>query len=202
MSIFRHVKKPIHQFILNETALVDTVKPLLKYYDGSRVIKTVSEEEISQIVGVSISEAKELQAILQLAHLLSSPDKPDRYTIRMPRDAYKYCNEKIEMGGDCQTILLSLSTKNHVVNLTYIDTEAMVEISTYQRFVFRHLILRNAASGILVHIEKEGDLNPTPEQITEARIIAQAGDICGIPLLDVINITQSEYLSFKDKGLI
>ncbi len=194
----KHIRNVASPHILRESDLL-TIEALLHRYDHPNQLKGLSPDDLSQIVGSS-AEAKQLHATLQLAHLLSNPGRQDRFVIRMPRDAYQYCKEKIEMGGDDQTVLLSLTTKNHVTGMIHIDAEVMADIPTCQRIIFRELILRNAASGILVHILKKGDLHPTSDQITVAKTITEAGDVCGISILDVVHMTDSEFLSFKDKG--
>jgi DNA repair protein RadC len=178
-----------------------TIEALLHHIDHPNQLNGLSPDDLSQIVGSSL-EAKQLHAILQLAQLLSNPGRQDRFVIRMPRDAYQYCKEKIEMGGDCQTILLSLNTKNHITGWTQINAGVIADSPACQRIIFRYLILRNAASGIVVKIQKDGDIHPTPEQIIMARNIIEASEVCGIPILDILNLTDSEYLSFKDKGWI
>ncbi|MFD2370621.1 JAB domain-containing protein [Brevibacillus sp. GCM10020057] len=192
------IKNLVSSHILRESDLL-TIQALLHHYDHPNQLKGLSPEDLSEIVSSS-AEGKQLHATLKLAHLLSNPGRQDRFVIRMPRDAYQYCKEKFEMVGDGRTVLLALTTKNHVLSQTTIDEKVMADIPTCQRFIFRELILRNAATGILVQILKEGNLYPTPEQITVAKTIAETGNVCGIAILDVIHMTNSEYLSFKDRG--
>ncbi|EMT50026.1 MULTISPECIES: JAB domain-containing protein [Brevibacillus] len=194
------IKNLVSSHILRESDLL-TIQALLHHFDHPNQLKGLSQEDLSEIVSSS-AEGKQLHATLKLAHLLSNPGRQDRFVIRMPRDAYQYCKEKFEMVGDGQAVLLALTTKNHVLSLTTIDEKVMADIPTCQRFIFRELILRNAASGILVHILKEGDLNPTTEQISVAKTITEAGDVCGISILDILHMTGSEYLSFKEKGWV
>ncbi|GAA4718076.1 JAB domain-containing protein [Brevibacillus fulvus] len=196
----KRIKNAVNPHILRESDLL-TIEALLHHIDHPNQLKRLSLDDLSQIVG-SFTEAKQLHATLQLAHLLSNPGWQDTFVIRMPRDAYQYCKEKIKMCGDCQTVLLSLNTKNHITGWTQIESKVMNDIPACQRFIFRQLILRNAASGILVKMQKAGDIHPTPEQITMAKAIAEAAEVCGIPILDVINQTDSDFLSFKERGWI
>lgn len=200
MKNYNLMSKPFHQRILKEAQLVDTLDSLMKQVSHPQQLTDLSEEEIQRIVGNASSTTKQLRPALQLARLLGVPQWQQRFTVRLPRDVVQYCRENIDFRSDQQTLLIGLNTKNMITWQKYIDTEVMAHIPACQRFIFRELILRNAASGIIVQIVKNDDLTPTPDQITVAKTVAEAGDVCGIPILDMIYLTASEFLSFKEKG--
>jgi DNA repair protein RadC len=50
--------------------------------------------------------------------------------------------------------------------------------------VFRPLIRAGASAGLLIHNHPSGDPAPSPEDRLVTKVVKQAGDLIGIPLLD------------------
>ncbi|MED1947203.1 MULTISPECIES: JAB domain-containing protein [Brevibacillus] len=191
--------KPPHQHILKEAQLVDTLEALMMQVTHPQQLTTLSDDDIMRITCISSSTMKQLRATLNLADLLAVPQRRQQYTVRLPRDIVQYCMDNIDLNKDQGTYLFGLNTKNIITTTELITKETMQCFTAYRRTVFRHLIIHTCASGILVHIHSPGDNNPSQEQINLARQISDAGDIMGISILDVIVMTGTDYLSFKER---
>jgi DNA repair protein RadC len=67
--------------------------------------------------------------------------------------------------------------------------------------VFKAAIRRNAPSLIVIHNHPSGDPTPSPDDIAITRLIAQAGEILDVKLLDHIIIGSGRFVSLKERGL-
>lgn len=192
--------KPLQQHILKEAHLVDALDTLMTTVTHPQQLTTLSEEDIHCIVGNSSTATKQLRAIMQLAHLLAVPQRRQHVTVRLPRDVVQYCRENIASCGERNTFLIGLNTKNMIITTKRMTEDTMQSITSYQREVFRHLIIHACASGILVHMCSAGDINPSQGEISISKQITDAGDTIGISILDVIEVTETDYLSYKERG--
>ena len=72
----------------------------------------------------------------------------------------------------------------------------------HPREVYADAITDRAASIICVHNHPSGTLEPSSQDLTITRQLADAGTIVGIRLLDHLIVTDSGWLSMKERGLI
>ena len=72
----------------------------------------------------------------------------------------------------------------------------------HPREVFQVAVTRAAASIILAHNHPSGDVTPSKEDIELTRRMVEAGSIMGIDILDHIILSESDFLSLKERGLM
>ena len=69
--------------------------------------------------------------------------------------------------------------------------------------VFRFSILKAVSSIILAHNHPSGDAQPSREDVTVTRKLAEAGKIVGIEVLDHIIVGDGDaFYSFKEEGAL
>ncbi|WP_141334308.1 JAB domain-containing protein, partial [Brevibacillus borstelensis] len=167
--------KPLHHHLLKEAQLIDTLGTLMTTVTHPQQLTMLADEDIKRIADGNATATKQLRATLQLAHLLAVPQKRQHFTVRLPRDVVQYCRDSIRSCGERNTFLIGLNTKNMITTTKCIPEETMQSLTTYQRAVFRHLIIHKCASGILVHKQSAGNVNPSQEQIRLSTQITEAG---------------------------
>lgn len=74
---------------------------------------------------------------------------------------------------------------------------AVVRISE----VFREAIRSNSASIAVVHNHPSGDPTPSPEDVRVTEMIAEAGALLDIDVLDHLIIGRNRFVSLKERGL-
>jgi DNA repair protein RadC len=70
------------------------------------------------------------------------------------------------------------------------------------RQIFKTAILANAAALILAHQHPSGNPEPSREDIRITRQLVEAGKIMGIPIHDHLIITDSQYTSLAERGVL
>lgn len=194
--------KALHQHILKEAPLVNTLDRLMTQVSHPQQLTALSDEDIQRIAGSNATTTKQLRATLHLAHLLAVPQKRQHVTVRHPRDIVQYCRDNIATFGERNTFLIGLNTKNMITTTERIPDETMQSLAAYQRAVFRHLIICKCSSGILIHMFDAGEINPSQEEVNLVNQISNVGDTVGISILDLIEVTKTDYLSYKQCGWI
>ena len=70
------------------------------------------------------------------------------------------------------------------------------------REVFMRLLLAGASSFVVIHNHPSGDCTPSKVDIDITRVLKEAGNMMGIPLIDHIIAGGSDHYSFYKHGLL
>lgn len=86
-----------------------------------------------------------------------------------------------------------------------------IEITAVGRFmvdntspglIFRRVLEKKATRLALVQYSPRGNLMPMPDDKSTAERIVKAGELLGIAVFDYIILSESEYLSFAEEGIV
>jgi DNA repair protein RadC len=107
-------------------------------------------------------------------------------------------------GASDQEIVIAvpLSTKLHAGYPIVIGIGGMDSSIIDLRILFRSLLAAGAARFVITHNHPDGSTTPSSEDIAITKRIKEAGKIIGIDLLDHIIVTDKEYFSFHNEGLL
>jgi DNA repair protein RadC len=77
-----------------------------------------------------------------------------------------------------------------------------MHIAVTPREVFAPAVERRAAAIVLAHNHPSGDPGPSPEDRLFTQLMARAGAVLGIQLLDHLVVTRRAYFSFAEARLL
>lgn len=95
--------------------------------------------------------------------------------------------------------LLCLDTKGNPTHFSIIHIGTLNSALIHPREIFKLAILSNANAIIVAHNHPSGSLEPSFQDIENTKIIAKAGKILGIPVLDHIIVSFDMALSIRNK---
>ncbi len=185
----------------DESAL-DVANRLLHHFNGLRILKDSTLDELKAIKGIGTAKGLQLLAALELGKRVSKLAFKERYAIRSPEDAAKYLMDEMRFLSQEHFICLYLNTKNIVMHKQTIFIGSLNASIVHPREVFKEAIKRSAASVICLHNHPSGDPSPSREDVEVTRRLAESGKIIGIDLLDHIIIGENKFVSLKEKGYI
>ncbi|UYO63638.1 DNA repair protein RadC [Acetobacterium wieringae] len=146
------------------------------------------------------SAAKRIQ-IVSLKMVRESTILYEARKISSPKDAAGLGQRFLEEADREQVIVCCLDNKNVPINLNVVSMGTLNTSLIHPREVFKTAIMSNAASIVLFHNHPSGDPEPSQEDISITKRIADAGTLMGIELLDHIIIgLEGRYLSLKEHG--
>jgi DNA repair protein RadC len=185
----------------DESAL-DVANRLLHHFNGLRILKDSTLDELKAIKGIGTAKGLQLLAALELGKRVSKLAFKERYAIRSPEDAAKYLMDEMRFLSQEHFICLYLNTKNIVMHKQTIFIGSLNASIVHPREVYKEAIKRSAASVICLHNHPSGDPSPSREDVEVTRRLAESGKIIGIDLLDHIIIGENKFVSLKEKGYI
>lgn len=186
---------------ISESA-VHVAQRLLKQTDGLRNLVDMSTDQLTEIKGIGLAKAAQIQAGIELGRRLARSTMNEAVTIRSPKDAADYLMEDLRYLQKEHFVCLFLNTKNHVIGQETLSMGTLNSSLVHPREVFRAAIKRSSASIICAHNHPSGDPAPSPEDIHLTNRLVEAGQIIGIDVLDHIVIGDRTFVSLKEQGLM
>ncbi len=126
--------------------------------------------------------------------------------IRCPEDTYKTCLDLTTLAQESFQVL-SLSTRNGLLNRHMITLGIVDAALVHPREVFRPIISDGAAACLLVHNHPSGDVTPSAEDLRITRQLIEAGKIIDIKVMDHVILGRKHspedicWLSLRESGL-
>ncbi len=120
-------------------------------------------------------------------------------------DAYKYLLPTYKEETICYKEyfkVLFLNQANQVLGYTLISEGGLTETSADVRLIFQAALLTNSVALILAHNHPSGNLKPSPEDIRLTKQVREASNFMRIKILDHIILSDTEYYSFADEGML
>lgn len=175
---------------------------LLTHFEGLRLLKDASLDEITSIKGIGKAKAVQLLAAVEIGRRISNLSYDERYVIRSPEDGAKYVMNEMRFLSQEHFVCLYLNTKNQVLHKQTIFIGSLNASIVHPREVFKEAFRRSAASIICTHNHPSGDPTPSKEDIEVTKRLAECGKIIGIEVLDHLIIGENKFVSLKEKGYL
>ena len=99
-------------------------------------------------------------------------------------------------------LALYLNGGHHVVSFSLVSLGSATAAPVHAREVFQGALLVGACALIVGHNHPSGDVEPSPEDKEVTRRLKQAGELLRVPLLDHVLFSDSDYLSFHERGIL
>jgi DNA repair protein RadC len=95
-----------------------------------------------------------------------------------------------------------LDTQNKLIGLHIVSEGTVNEAAVYPREIAVRALLNNATSAIIFHNHPGGSTKPSSADIAATKNIKTVLETLQIKLIDHIIMTETEYTSFAEKGLL
>jgi DNA repair protein RadC len=185
-----------------DESVLQLANRLLTHFEGLRLLKDASLDEITAIKGIGSAKAIQVLAAVEIGRRISNLTYDDRYIIRSPEDGANYVMHEMRFLSQEHFVCLYLNTKNQVLHKQTIFIGSLNASIVHPREVFKEAFRRSAASIICIHNHPSGDPTPSREDIEVTKRLAESGKIIGIDVLDHLIIGENKFVSLKEKGYL
>jgi DNA repair protein RadC len=175
---------------------------LLTNFEGLRLLKDATLEEMTEIKGIGQAKAIQILAAVEIGRRITNLNYTDRYVIRSPEDGANYVMNDMRFLSQEHFVCLYLNTKNQVIHKQTIFIGSLNASIVHPREVFREALKRSAASIICLHNPPSGDPSPSREDIEVTKRLVECGKMIGIDVLDHLIIGENKFVSLKEKGYL
>ncbi len=122
--------------------------------------------------------------------------------VRGPDDVVALIGRKLLAESREHFLVLLLSARHECVAIETVSIGSLNASIVHPREVFRPAVLAAAASIIVAHNHPSGDPEPSEEDVSITRRLAQVGELLGIGLLDHLVIAKRGVVSLRERGLL
>nr|WP_308162222.1 DNA repair protein RadC [Bacillus sp. ISL-18] len=185
-----------------DESVLQLANRLLTHFEGLRMLKGATLEEMTEIKGIGAAKAIQILAAVEIGRRIANLNYTDRYVIRSPEDGAKYVMNDMRFLTQEHFVCLFLNTKNQVIHKQTVFIGSLNASIVHPREVFREALKRSAASIIALHNHPSGDPTPSKEDIDVTKRLVECGKIIGIDLLDHLIIGENKFVSLKEKGYL
>lgn len=185
-----------------EESVLQLANRLLTRFEGLRLLKSASVEEMIAIKGIGQAKAIQILAAVELGRRVANLAYDDRYVIRSPEDGAKYMMNDMRFLTQENFVCLYLNTKNQVMHKQTVFIGSLNASIVHPREVYKEALRRSAASIICLHNHPSGDPAPSREDIEVTKRLSECGKMLGIELLDHLIIGENKFVSLKEKGYL
>ncbi|WP_285878375.1 DNA repair protein RadC [Domibacillus indicus] len=185
-----------------EESVLQLSNRILIHFEGLRLLKDASLEEITSLKGIGSAKAIQLMAAVEIGRRIERLKYDERFTIRSPEDAANYMMEEMRFLSQEHFVALYLNTKNQVMHKQTLFIGSLNASIVHPREVFKEAFRRSAASIVCLHNHPSGDPSPSREDIDVTKRLVECGKILGIDILDHLIIGEKKYVSLKEKGYL
>lgn len=122
--------------------------------------------------------------------------------VRGPDDVVAIIGRKLCAESREHFVVLLLNARHECMAVEVVSIGSLNATIVHPREVFRPAMLAAAASIVCVHNHPSGDPEPSEEDITITRRLAQVGELLGIGLLDHVVVALRGAVSLRERGLL
>ena len=131
-------------------------------------------------------------------------ERPTEYKTGMISSSYAGEFGIREIGNEASEVVLVvvLNVKNEINAIHRVFTGSLNTSVAHPREIFRTAIINNGARIRLFHNHPSGDTDPSEADFAFTRRVVDCGEMLGIEVMDHIIVTENEYLSLREHGLM
>lgn len=186
-----------------DKSAVDLGRELLNMANNNlNSLGKLSVTDLRKIRGIGPARAVVISAAMELGRRRKLAEIPETHVIKCSRDVADIFQPLLADLCHEEFWILFLNRSNKVIDRMKLSHGGISGTVTDVRLVMKKAI-EYLASGIIVcHNHPSGNLNPSESDTKITQKIKEAGNLMDIQLLDHLIITDKEYYSFADNGIL
>jgi len=180
----------------------EKVRALLAQFNDN--LRSIAKLTMTELVaaGLTKREAKSLIAILEIGRRKQLQDAEEQPKIMCSKDIFNLFQPIVADLAHEEFWIAYMSRSNKVLARKRMSQGGINGTVTDIRMILKEAILLKASAIIACHNHPSGNINPSESDTRVTQKLKEAGNIMDIQLLDHIVISDKDYYSFADNGLL
>ena len=181
-------------------------KELIKEFGSLKDVlladSTKLKEVFKKVKGVGKETIYFLHFLKTIAIKYSEFAVKEKEKLSGPQETVVFLKNFIGTSNEEKMTALFLNASNKVLDCKIISEGTVSRSAVYPSKIVKNAVLTNARSVIVAHNHPGGVCKPSQNDIIATEAIQKALKTVDVMLLDHIIVTNADYYSFKDNGLI
>ncbi|WP_149304057.1 RadC family protein [Pareuzebyella sediminis] len=186
-----------------EESAVELAKRILASVDNNlNSLGRLTIKQLMQFKGIGEAKAITIAAALEMGRRRRGEDVQKTTKISCSKDVFDLLHPSIGELTHEEFWIIYLNNANKVLNSVQLSKGGLRGTLVDVRIVMRKALELGAVGLVLAHNHPSGTLKPSQADKEVTRKLKEAGLSLDIKVLDHLIITQKEYFSFADKGIL
>lgn len=158
--------------------------------------------DLMKFKGIGGAKAISIATCLEIGRRRAAQEVPEKVQIGNSKDIYKVLHPFL---SDLQTEefwAIFLNQNNRVLGKCKLTSGGINQSVVDIRILFKTALEHFSTAVIIAHNHPSGNLKPSSEDLKITKLIAEAGKLLSIQLVDHLIISQNSYFSFADESLL
>jgi DNA repair protein RadC len=186
----------------NESA-VDLSKRILKSVDNN--LNALGKSTINQLLqfkGIGEAKAITIQAAMELGRRRRSEEAVELFKITSSQAVFDVMQPLIGELAHEEFWIIYLNNANKIISKFQLSKGGITGTLVDVRLVFKTALSLGAVGLILAHNHPSGTLKPSDSDKLITQKLKNAGEQLDIKILDHVIVTETNYYSFSDEGIL
>ncbi|MBF0339130.1 MAG: DNA repair protein RadC [Nitrospirae bacterium] len=189
-------------FVHSRRDVKPQAKDLLGRFDGIRGLLDAGMDDLIGVGGVGRQTAILIKLARDFVELYMRETLLERQVVRCPDDIIDYLRISVGSLKDERFMTLFLNARNEIVAFEVVSEGTVNSTVVYPRKIFENALRHKATAMILVHNHPSGSLKVSEDDIKLTKNLKRTADTLGIIIHDHLIVTNDDYVSLSQKGLI
>ena len=185
-----------------ESAVELSKRILLSHSNDLDRLAKLSVQDLSKFNGIGEAKAIAIIAALELGRRKNDSCIPDKVQVGNSRDVYKALLPMFSDLTHEEFWIVLLNRANKITSKHLISKGGQAGTVADPKIIFNTVLQYQAASVILAHNHPSGNLKPSSADISLTNKLVASGKLLDVSVLDHLIITDKDYYSFADEGLM
>jgi len=174
-------------------------KRTLREYGEKTMSNELSPERLAEAADIPLQKACQLVAGFELGRRYYASNNGRQVHVRNLDQAFEYLKD-IGRSSKEQLRGLYLNSRYQVIHDEVISVGSLTANIVHPREVFQPAIEHSAVAIIIAHNHPSGVLEPTAADLEVTTQLRAAGELLGIPLLDHLIVSSTDYTSIIEEN--
>lgn len=186
-----------------ESTAVELAREILSKSNNSlNELACKSIQDFMKFKGVGEAKAITLYASMELARRKAFTESKVRFKIKSSKDVYDYLKADLTELGHEEFYILLLNRANEVIGKEQISKGGISGTVADGKVIFQKALELKSSGVILAHNHPSGQLRPSEQDIKLTKSLVSFGKYVDLHILDHLIITDENYYSFADNGML
>ena len=182
---------------------VDLARQILGSVDNNlNSLAKLSVKELEKFKGIGEAKAITIVAALELGRRRKAAELPTRQSVTSSADVFALMQPHLLDLPHEEFWVVLLNRANVVMKKVQISVGGVAGTVADPKLIFKAALEHLASSVILVHNHPSGNLKPSQADKDLTHKLREAGRHLEIPVLDHVIVTEKNYFSFADEGIL
>ncbi len=186
----------------NESAVELAKRILASVNNNLNELGKLSINQLMQFKGIGEAKAVTIAAALEMGRRRRGEDAQKITKINSSRDAFDLLRPKMGELEHEEFWILYLNNANKVLHSSQLSKGGLTGTLVDVRIVMRQALEVGAVALVLAHNHPSGTLRPSEEDRKVTQKLKRASEVLDVKVLDHLIITQKDYFSFADEGIL